>query len=174
MRRTPIVTLLAVFLLALPTVTLGQQAQGVDLDPADALVGLWRTEPTDQGFAIVRITRDEDRYRGEIVSLSKPNFPPEEGPEWAGKPKVDRNNPDAAKQSRPIVGLEIVWGFAHKAPGRYEGGRIYDPENGKTYKAKMRLQPDGTLDVRGFVGFSLLGRTTQWQPVEDDGWADDG
>lgn len=135
-------------------------------DPADAIVGVWRTEPTDQGYAHVRVTRDGDRYRGEIITLSKPLFAASEGPEWEGKPKVDRNNPVGGKQSRPIIGLTIVWDFKHKGPGRWEGGKIYDPENGKTYKAKIRLQDDGTLDVRGFIGFSLLGRTTRWQPTK--------
>lgn len=169
MKRIPILLLVVGFLLLMAPSARGQSASQSDANDEDAVIGLWRTEPTDQGYAHVRIEREGDRYRGEIVSLSEPSFAAEEGPEWAGKPKVDRNHPDAAKRSRPIIGLEIVWGFAHKGPGRWDGGRIYDPENGKTYKAKMRLQSDGTLDVRGFIGFSLLGRTTEWQRISTDG-----
>ena len=150
--------LLALFLLLGAAVPVAAQ-------DADAVLGLWQTEPTDQGYAIIRITREQGSYQGEIVSLSEPLFAERAGLEWAGKEKVDRNNPDASKQGAPIVGLKIVWGFGFKK-GRWEGGRIYDPENGKTYKAKMTMNDDGSLAVRGFIGFSALGRTTTWQRAD--------
>lgn len=133
---------------------------------ADALVGLWATERTENGIAHVRISRDGDRYHGEIVWLEEPDFPASEGPEWAGKPKVDRNNPDPKKQSQPIIGLRLAWGFQHADEGRWDGGRIYDPENGKTYKCRIRKTEDGRLEVRGFIGFALIGRTTVWTGVD--------
>gem|GEM_PF-62980 len=134
-------------------------------DPADAIVGQWQTEPKSTGFATVRIVRKGQEYHGEIIALSEPTYPVSEGESWFGKQKVDRNNPKADQRDRPIVGLRMVWGFTYRGGKRWEGGRIYDPENGKTYKAKIKLNDDGTLDVRGFVGFSLLGRTTTWRPV---------
>ncbi|RMH23152.1 MAG: DUF2147 domain-containing protein [Acidobacteria bacterium] len=133
----------------------------------DALIGLWATEPDEFGYAHVRIRREGDEYRGEIVWLSEPTFPDSEGPEWAGKPKVDRLNPDPALRDRPIIGLPLLWGFRAKGPGQWAGGFIYDPASGKTYKCKITLQDDGTLKVRGFVGISLLGRTTIWRPVAE-------
>lgn len=164
MRRTHLLVVCLALLTALPFAARLSAAE-----PAEAILGLWQTQPTENGFAKVRIERADDRYRGVVVELSEPLFPASEGPEWVGKPKVDRNNPDASEQSRPIIGLAIVWDFEYKGENRWEGGRIYDPENGKTYKAKLHLAEDGSLDLRGFIGFSLLGRTTRWQRVEDGG-----
>jgi uncharacterized protein (DUF2147 family) len=60
-----------------------------------------------------------------------------------------------------IPGPPLLWGFKYKGANKWEGGKIYDPNNGKTYSCKMTLEGN-TLKVRGFVGISLLGRTTIW------------
>src|SRR3546814_6005144 len=60
------------------------------------------------------------------------------------------------------MGMEILWGLK-KDDGQWDGGQILDPEKGKVYGAKLSLADDGQkLNVRGFVGFSLLGRTQTW------------
>ncbi len=127
----------------------------------DAILGLWSTEPTDKGYAHVEINEQDGVYGGRIVWLSEPDFPP--GHERAGQPKLDLLNPDPAERGRPILGLPLLDGFEYAGDGRWRGGRVYDPENGKTYRCKIELNPDGRLKVRGFVGISLLGRTTVWQ-----------
>lgn len=134
---------------------------------ADDIVGVWRTAETDKGYSHVKITRNGDEFEGKIIWLKVPNYGSEEGPELEGKPKTDRQNPDKSKRDRPIVGLKLLDGFEYDGDGEWSGGTIYDPENGKTYKANMNLDGD-TLKVRGFIGFSLLGRTTEWTRVEDD------
>lgn len=126
----------------------------------DAILGLWQTAPTDKGYARVRIEVADGVYGGRIVWLSEPDFPP--GDPAAGTPKVDRLNPDPSVRGRPILGLPLMEGFRYEGDGVWKGGRIYDPESGKTYRATMRLDEDGSLRVRGFVGISLLGRTTVW------------
>jgi uncharacterized protein (DUF2147 family) len=134
---------------------------------ADAVLGTWLTEPGDQGGrARVEISRRGGEYVGKIVWLEEPTFAA--GEPRAGQPKVDLENPDAAKRERPILGLAILEGFAYDGDGQWSGGTIYDPANGKTYKARMRLDgaDDDTLDVRGYVGVPLLGRTTTWRRVE--------
>jgi len=60
-----------------------------------------------------------------------------------------------------IHGLNLVWGFKYAKDNRWVGGKIYDPDNGKTYSCKMNLEGD-ELKVRGYIGFSLIGRTTVW------------
>lgn len=137
----------------------------------DAIVGLWATEDEE---AHVRITREGEEYAGEIVWLSEPVYPPDDERGMAGRKKVDRNNPDESLHDRPILGLEIMEGFTYAGDGLWKGGRIYDPDNGKTYKCKVTLQDDGSLHVRGFIGFSLLGRTSTWTPVADEGMEDGG
>ena len=129
---------------------------------ADGIVGLWATEDNE---AHVEIARDGDTYRGKIVWLDEPIYPPDDERGMAGQKKVDRNNPDETLHKRPIVGLEILEGFEYVGNGVWKNGRIYDPDNGKTYKCKMTLQEDGSLGVRGFIGFSLIGRTSTWTPV---------
>jgi uncharacterized protein (DUF2147 family) len=79
-----------------------------------------------------------------------------------GKHKVDKNNPDPSKRSTPALGLVILMGFEKTKDNFWENGTIYDPNNGKTYKAHMTLKDRNNLDVRGFIGFSLLGRTESW------------
>ncbi len=126
------------------------------------VIGVWATARTDKGYAKVRIYEEGGKYFGEIVWLERPVFEASEGPAWEGKPKVDRQNPDKSKQSQPIVGLKIVQNMRYVGNGQWDGGTIYDPENGKTYKSKMTLASKDKLDVRGFIGISLLGRTSHW------------
>ena len=59
--------------------------------------------------------------------------------------------------------IELLTGFVADGPGKWSGGRIYNPEDGKTYKCKLTLQDDGTLKVRGYVGLSIFGKTQIWR-----------
>lgn len=129
---------------------------------ADAILGLWQTDPTDNGYAHVEVIRRDGLYEGRIVWLSQPDFPA--GDAQAGRPKVDRLNPDPELRGQPILGLPLMSGFRY-LEGAWRGGRIYDPETGKTYKSVIRLSEDGTLKVRGYVGITVLGRTTVWVPA---------
>jgi uncharacterized protein (DUF2147 family) len=134
----------------------------------DAILGLWATEPGGRGGqAHVEITRDGERYTGRIVWLEKPTYPPGDASGLGGEPRIDLENPDPGLRDRPILGLTIVDGFRADGRGRWSDGTIYDPENGKTYRCKAKLEGD-VLKVRGYIGVSLLGRTTEWTRVEDD------
>lgn len=130
---------------------------------AESIVGLWRTDPTEQGYAHIEVTREGAEFEGRVVWLSQPDFPP--GDPEAGRPKVDRLNPDPELRGRHILGLALMSGFRY-VDGVWKGGRIYDPETGNTYKCVLKLSDDGKLKVRGYVGISLLGRTTVWERVD--------
>jgi uncharacterized protein (DUF2147 family) len=121
----------------------------------DVILGNWLT---DEGEAEVEIYKCGGEYCGKIVWLKEPKND-------EGKDKTDTNNPDPEKRDRRIVGLNIVWGFKYDKYGKWVKGKIYDPDNGKTYSCKMTLESDN-LNVRGYVGISLLGRTTVWTRVE--------
>lgn len=145
--------------------------------PPDAVTGVWLTEAGDKGGrARVEISRDvEDQtFRGVIVWLEEPRFPP--GEPRAGEPKVDLENPDPALRERPVLGLEILSGFTYAGDGLWSGGEVYDPANGKTYKARMKLDgaDDDTLELRGYVGIPLFGRTSTWRRVPEAEPAGDG
>jgi uncharacterized protein (DUF2147 family) len=73
--------------------------------------------------------------------------------------KLDINNPDAEKQKRKVLGLNILTEFTFDGDDTWENGSIYDPKNGKTYSCKITQNANGDLNIRGFIGFSLLGRT---------------
>lgn len=61
-----------------------------------------------------------------------------------------------------MIGMTILWGIM-KQGEEYQNGEVLDPENGKIYRAKMKLEDGGNaLHVRGFIGISLLGRTQIW------------
>jgi uncharacterized protein (DUF2147 family) len=64
---------------------------------------------------------------------------------------LDSHNPNAALRNRPILGVTTVSNFKQAAPGRWTGGKLYDPSTGKTYNGKISANPDGTLKVEGCV-----------------------
>lgn len=117
-------------------------------------VGLWQTEG---GKSHVRIYPCGAQLCGQIVWLREPL-----GKD--GQPKLDTKNPEAAKRTQKIVGLQMLWNFVKSSsPNEWESGRIYNPEDGETYKSTMKLRPDGKLEVRGYVGISLLGKSQYWE-----------
>jgi uncharacterized protein (DUF2147 family) len=154
----PALTLALILILAGPT--------GAAAADGDAILGLWATEPGGRGGqAHVEITRDGAGYSGRIVWLEEPNYPADDPSGLGGQPKTDLENPDPDLQDRPIIGLTIVEGFQAAGPAKWVDGTIYDPENGTTYSCKAKLKGD-VLRVRGYIGVSLLGRTTEWTRVE--------
>lgn len=159
MRRVVALLVLAPVALALVmSVPAPAAAQG-----HDAIVGKWLNA---KKTAHIEIFPQDGKYRGKIVWLQEPNYPANDAKGMAGQPKVDRENPDAARRKQPILDLVILRDFVHARDNTWEQGRIYDPENGKDYKCKMKLVSPDTLDVRGFIGFSMLGRTETWTRVK--------
>jgi len=128
----------------------------------DDILGNWKTENAKSVVSIFKCGPQNDKYCGSIVSLAEPNYPANDEKGMGGKPKVDRNNPDASRRNNPIIGLFLMWGFSPDGDGKWANGQIYDPESGKIYSCKMSLKNPGTLEVRGFVGVSFLGRTSVW------------
>mgnify|MGYP000674427990 CR=1 FL=1 len=124
---------------------------------AGAVLGKWKTE---NGKSHVEIYKKGGEYYGKIVWLKEPL-------NEEGKPKVDKNNPEEDMRSRPLKGLELLREFEYDADDEmWEDGEIYDPESGDTYSCEMSLEGDNKLKVRGYLGISLLGRTTVWTRVE--------
>ncbi len=124
---------------------------------AEAVVGTWYT--TDQRGK-VEIYPCDDAYCGKIIWLKEPKNPD-------GTPKLDKENPDETLQDRTIVGINILEGLTFEGEGEYEDGEIYDPESGKTYSCLMRLKEGGNeLEVRGYIGISLVGRSEKWTRAE--------
>lgn len=123
---------------------------------ADDILGIWLTGSKN---GRVEIYKNGSNYQGRIVWLSEPNDPK------TGKPKTDLNHPDEKLHSRPILGLINTWGFTFEGAGSWEHGHVYDPKNGKEYKCVMTMKDKNTLNVRGYMGVTLLGRTDVWTRV---------
>ena len=118
----------------------------------DACVGTWLTG-SKKGH--VQIYKQNDKYFGKIIWLKEPN-------DINGKPKVDKKNNDSSKQTQPIIGLVNLRDFKSEGENVWANGKIYDPENGKEYSSKMTLVNANQLNVRGFIGISIIGRTDVW------------
>lgn len=76
-----------------------------------------------------------------------------------GQPRVDNQNPDTSLRSRPILGLTVLTGLHRNADGDWEGGQIYNPDDGSYYAATLAVNDNGTLRVRAYVGVPMLGKT---------------
>lgn len=108
---------------------------------ADPVEGDWVVEGGSAKVRIGPCAGRPERMCGLIVSFRNPA-------DAAGR---DTNNPNAALRTRPLMGLPLIRDFKPAAPGRWTGGKIYDPGEGKTYDSKMRVNPNGTLKVDGCI-----------------------
>ena len=113
------------------------------------ITGKWMTVGKD---SVVEIAPCGAKLCGKIAKLLRP---------VEGGPPTDRNNPNAALKSRPLLGLPILVDFTDNGPAW--GGTIYDPRSGKSYRSKVARNPDGTLKVQGCIAF--LCQTQTWTPV---------
>jgi len=107
---------------------------------AEAL-GIWLTAAQDK----VRIVNCGDALCGALVALKEPNDPA------TGKPKTDKNNPDASKQGRPLVGVEIVLAMKPNGTPNQWTGNVYNPEDGKTYTGSFTMTGNSTAELKGCV-----------------------
>jgi hypothetical protein len=79
-------------------------------------------------------------------------------------PSSDMRNPNRALRARPLCGLRIGEGFIERDSTHAEGGHLYDPKSGHTYRGSMSSDGD-LLELRGYVGLKLFGRTEIWMRV---------
>lgn len=120
----------------------------------DAIVGQWLI---DSGDVLIRITRDDTGYSGRIAWLKEPRYPADAI--RAGQRKIDLHNPDPSKRSRPLIGLEVLRGFSYDGNDRWSAGTIYDADSGKTYDCTLYLNDSNHLTARGYIGWSVFGRS---------------
>lgn len=124
--------------------------------PGDRIIGKWYTE---ENKSLIEIYKKGDKYCGKIIWLKKPNE--------NGKPKLDKENPDKKLKTQPILNLEIMTNLEFDEDNEWEDGDIYDPEPGHTYSCMITLTTPDKIDMRGYLGLSLFGRTTVWTRKAD-------
>ena len=124
---------------------------------AQTAVGQWKTidDETGEVKSIVTIQEDNGVLTGKVMQIM----------DEAKRQEVCKKC-DGSRKNQPIEGMTIIWNMKDK-DGQYEDGKILDPENGKVYSANMKVLDGGKkLEVRGFIGFALIGRSQVWEKVE--------
>ena len=113
---------------------------------SDVILGEWISEAKD---GKITIFKQGERYFGKIT--------------WGKTPgRKDAKNPDARLRNREIVGSIILKDFTFTGSS-WENGTIYDPNSGKTYDCILKVKDNNQkLDIRGFVGVAMFGRTSTW------------
>jgi uncharacterized protein (DUF2147 family) len=97
---------------------------------------------------------------GKIVWLKNPE-------DEEGKPRLDTENPDQAQRDQLVIGTTVIHGLVRSGPGLWTDGTIYNPDDGKTYRARVTMVDPNTLHVRVYVMLPLFGETKVWTRVDD-------
>lgn len=123
---------------------------------SQSVVGKWKTIDDETGAAksVVEIYETNGKIYGKVIQILE-------------KGKEDKLCEECKgdKKNKPIKGMVIIDGLS-KNDDEWDGGKILDPKTGKEYKCVISLENENKLKVRGYVGFSLLGRTQYWSRVK--------
>lgn len=119
------------------------------------ILGKWLNS---SGEGQIEIYKKGEKYYGKLAWIKDPNTE-------NGKPKTDFKNPNASLRTKPVLGLEIVKDFVYE-DGRWVDGKVYDPKTGKSYSGNISLENSNQLNMRGYVGISIIGRTEVWKRVK--------
>ena len=132
----------------------------VNVLAAPSPAGTWKTidDETHQPRALVRIEEHDGVLSGRIVHLFRE---PGEDPDPLCK------DCPAERHNQPVLGMTILWNF-HRHGDAWEGGEVLDPEEGRIYRANLHLLDDAHLDVHGYIGVPLLGRSQVWERADPE------
>ncbi|MFH2093558.1 MAG: DUF2147 domain-containing protein [Pseudomonadota bacterium] len=132
---------------------------GLSFADESSIVGKWKTidDKTNQPKAIVQIYEQDGKYFGKVVDLFRK-------PSEEQNPICDKCSDSDPRKDKPIRGMVILTDM-EKDGDEYDDGDILDTKDGSIYSCEMKIE-DGKLQVRGYIGFSLFGRTQTWHRVE--------
>ena len=116
---------------------------------ADDVLGTWMVPAKD---ASITITKKGNKFFGKITWMKNPE-------------ELDDNNPDPKLRTRTTLGINLLRGFVFD-DGEWEKGKIYDPGDGKLYSCIMWMDGNDKLWVKGYIGFSFIGRKEMWTRVK--------
>lgn len=125
-------------------------------DEAGDILGLY-WNPDRNG--IIEIYSEDDAVYGRVI--------------WSAIPLIDEKNDEASLVGRDMLGVPFLTGFRFDGDDRWTGGRVYAPDNGRTYRGRLWLK-DGDLKMRGFVGVAALGRTATFARYQGGAELPDG
>lgn len=124
---------------------------------SQSIVGKWKSidETTSKDESIIEIYQENGKFYGKITAILDPNAK-----------DVICENCTGNNKNKPIEGMVIIKGL--KKDGKeWSGGKVLDPKNGKEYKCNISLEDNNTMKLRGFIGFSVFGRTAYWYRVHN-------
>jgi uncharacterized protein (DUF2147 family) len=116
------------------------------------VVGEWYNAEKD---AVITLYEDGSTISGKITWMKFPN-------DDNGIPKTDPLNPDEKLRSRARLGMVMMKNFTHIEGNVWDDGNLYDPKKGKDYNGMITLADENTLTLRGYIGFSFIGRSSTW------------
>jgi len=145
---------LSLFLIMLLGSPQGWSAEEKPAETASSIKGLWIE--SRKGNVAVSVMDCDTGLCGRIHWLRKPLAKD-------GKPKTDHHNPNADLQTRSLCGLAILHGFTSTDASTWRNGKVYNPDDGRTFSGTIKLTRDGSLKVRGYLGISLFGKTVKWE-----------
>jgi len=148
-RFTLVLVVAAMLIISLPAT-----AQSPQTNALSSPVGVWKTisDKTHKPASLVKIWVENGQLMGKVIKVLNSD----KGPH----PICDKC--EGERHNKPVVGMTIIWGM-HKDGDEWDGGTILDPKTGETYKCSIELVDGGMkLKVRGYIGFSLFGRTQVW------------
>ena len=125
---------------------------------APDIAGRWATQGFGSIVAFAPCVADPAAWCGRIIWLWAPS-------DASGRPRRDVRNPDAAERFRPLVGVQIVEGLHDVSPGVWSQGRVYNPEDGRTYTGSVQLR-GRTLELRG-CALKVVCQTQIWRRPQD-------
>ncbi|GIV28588.1 MAG: hypothetical protein KatS3mg027_2402 [Bacteroidia bacterium] len=122
----------------------------------NSIVGKWKTidDETKKEKSIVEIYLKDNKLYGKVIKILTP-----------GQENKVCSACEGENKNKPIVGMVIIDGLTLKGD-EWTNGTILDPNNGKKYNCYLKLLSPNLLKVRGYIGFSLIGRTQYWYRVE--------
>lgn len=123
---------------------------------AQTIFGKWHSTNEDTGKidSVVEVYQKKGKAYAKIIEIKDPN-----------RQKAVCDQCEGKNKNKPILGLEILSGL-EKDDDEWSGGKILDPRNGNIYKCFIKLEKSNKLKIRGYIGFSLLGKTKYWTRAE--------
>lgn len=120
------------------------------------IFGKWNSfdEDTNEIESVIEVYEKDGKAFAKIVKITDPE-----------RQEATCFKCKGSRKDQKILGMDILTGLKKKED-EWSGGKILDPKNGKEYKCYIKLLDDNTLKLRGYIGFSLLGRTAIWKRAE--------
>ncbi len=124
---------------------------------SDQILGRWLSAEKDLAVEVYKVN---GRYAGKVVwfDCSKPNTPPM-------SQHFDTENPDPKLRSRPWLGMVVLNNLGFDGSSEWNGGTVYDPNSGRTYRTVVRLASPTSIIVRGYWGIEFLGKNMRFNKV---------